>query len=257
MNSASSVTVITGASRGLGLAIASRLLARGHRVLALQRQPNATLEVVAARHGHQGARLESWAVDLVDAPTAARRLQTWVEGLPRNDIAELTLINNAALLVEPGPLAGADLEALSAATRVGIEAPLLLTCAFLKASTDLTVPRKVLNISSGLGQRAMAGSTAYCATKAGLDHLSRSLALEEAERAHGARIVSLAPGVIDTDMQVQLRSADPASFSSQARFAGLKAHGQLDSADQAADKVLAWLDRPDFGETPVADVREA
>ena len=82
-----------------------------------------------------------------------------------------------------------------------------------------------------------------------------ALALEEAQRTHGARVVSLAPGVIATDMQVQLRSADPALFSDRAAFVALHEQGQLDTPAQAAAKVLRVLARPDFGAEPVADVR--
>jgi NAD(P)-dependent dehydrogenase (short-subunit alcohol dehydrogenase family) len=115
----------------------------------------------------------------------------------------------------------------------------------------------VLNISSGLGRFAMAGSAVYCAAKAGLDHLSRAVALEEAARPNGAKIVSLAPGVVDTDMQLQLRNADPAVFAEAVRFAGMKAEGRLDSAASAAAKVLAWLQRADFGSHPIGDVRDS
>jgi NAD(P)-dependent dehydrogenase (short-subunit alcohol dehydrogenase family) len=97
----------------------------------------------------------------------------------------------------------------------------------------------------------------YCAAKAGLDHLSRAVALEEAARPNGAKIVSLAPGVVDTDMQLQLRSADPAAFADAARFASMKAEGRLDSAASAAAKVLAWLQRADFGSHPIGDVRDS
>ena len=247
------VTIITGASRGLGLGLATQLLERGHRVLTLQRTPHTGLAAQAER---LGGRLEQWSVDLTEPTQAAARLKAWVQALPRTQVASLHLINNAALLVEPGPLAAAEPGAVSAALRASLEAPLLLTGAFLAASADMTVPRKVLNISSGLGRFAMAGSAVYCAAKAGMDHFSRALALEEAERPHGASIVSLAPGVIDTDMQVQLRGADPARFSSQGRFAGLKAQGQLASADAAAAKVLACLDAEDFGQKVIADVRD-
>ena len=247
------VTIITGASRGLGLGLATHLLKRGHRILTLQRTPYAGLALEAER---LGCMLEQWSVDLTEPTQAAARLKAWVETLPRSQVAELHLINTAALLVEPGPLAAAEPGAVSAALRASLEAPLLLTGAFLAASADLTVPRKVLNISSGLGRFAMAGGTVYCAAKAGMDHFSRALALEEAERPHGARIVSLAPGVIDTDMQVQLRGADPARFSSQGRFASLKDQGQLDSTDAAAAKVLACLDAEDFGQKVIADVRD-
>ena len=247
------VTIITGASRGLGLGLARLLLQRGHRVLTLQRSPNPTLEGLASS---QGLQLEQWSVDLTAAAEPAARLKDWVQALPRESVASLQLINNAALLAEPGPLAAAEPTAVAAALRASLEAPLLLTGAFLAASADMTVPRKVLNISSGLGRFAMAGSAVYCAAKAGMDHFSRALALEEAELPHGAKIVSLAPGVIDTDMQVQLRGADPARFSSQGRFAGLKDQGQLDGADAAAAKVLASLDAEDFGQKVIADVRD-
>ena len=91
-----------------------------------------------------------------------------------------------------------------------------------------------------------------------MDHFSRALALDEAHRgAGGARVVSLAPGVIDTDMQVQLRSADAAGFPERAGFVALKENGQLTSAHDAAARVLAYLARADFGTNPVADVRDA
>lgn len=247
------VSIVTGASRGLGLGITRQLLQRGHRVLTLQRSPNPALADEAAR---LGAALEQWSVDLTQPAEATARVKAWVQSLSRAEVSALHLINNAALLTEPGPLSSADPAGLAAALRVSLEAPLLLTGAFLAASTDLSVPRKVLNISSGLGRFAMAGSSVYCAAKAGMDHFSRAVALEEAERPHGAKIVSLAPGVIDTDMQVQLRGADPARFSSQGRFAGLKAQGQLDSIEAAAAKVLACLDASDFGQKVISDVRD-
>ena len=132
---------------------------------------------------------------------------------------------------------------------------MLLTAAFLRATTGWVGPRKVLNISSGLGRRAMASQAAYCAVKAGMDHFTRCLALEEALKPNGAKVCSLAPGVIDTDMQVTLRSADVAVFPDQGRFAGLKAQGKLTSPADAAASVLAWLGRADFGTDAVADVR--
>ena len=103
----------------------------------------------------------------------------------------------------------------------------------------------------------MAGQATYCAAKAGMDQmLSRAIALDQAELANGARIVALAPGVIDTDMQVQLRGADGAGFPDQGNFIRLKESGQLTSSHDAAARVIAYLQRKDFGTSPVADVRE-
>jgi NAD(P)-dependent dehydrogenase (short-subunit alcohol dehydrogenase family) len=88
-----------------------------------------------------------------------------------------------------------------------------------------------------------------------MDHFTRCLALEEAQTPRGARVCSLAPGVIDTDMQLQLRSADAMNFPDQGSFAGLHEKGQLSSPADAAKRLLAYLNRPDFGAEPVADVR--
>ncbi|MFM2428112.1 MAG: hypothetical protein RL707_1939, partial [Pseudomonadota bacterium] len=154
------------------------------------------------------------------------------------------------------PLSGSDPLDLARALRVGLEAPMLLTAAFLKATQAWNLPRKVLNISSGLGRRAMASQAAYCAAKAGMDHFTRCVALDEALKPYGAKVCSLAPGVIDTDMQVQLRGADIAEFPDKLNFENLKLKGQLTSPTDAAKHVLSYLARSDFGSIPVADVRD-
>jgi benzil reductase ((S)-benzoin forming) len=102
----------------------------------------------------------------------------------------------------------------------------------------------------------MASQAAYCAAKAGMDHFTRCVALEEAGKPNGARVCSLAPGVIDTGMQVELRNADPSQFPDIRTFIGLKEKGALDSPARAAARVLAFLARDTFGANPVADVRD-
>jgi len=230
--------IVTGSSRGLGAALAEQLAAAGHTVVGIARKSNPALKA------------EQWALDLADPLPAAERLQAWLR--EHTGWESATLVNNAALLSAPGPLAASGLAELSAALRVGLEAPTLLSRVFL-AETSGVARRRILNISSGLGRRAMAGSASYCAVKAGLDHLSRALALE----APDVGVVSLAPGVIDTDMQVQLRGADPARFPEQTRFQGLKDGGQLQTAEATAAAVLRYLERPDFGQNVIADIREA
>ncbi len=187
--------------------------------------------------------------------SASTRLEAWLTSR-QNAFSSVTLINNAALAGKAGPIGESDPAALAAVLRVGLEAPMLLTRAFLRATRDWRIPRRVLNISSGAGKKPLSGTAAYCAAKAGLDHFSRVVALDEAHTPNSAMIVSLAPGVIDTDMQTELRESDPRAFPNQPLFAAMKSEGQLASADAAAIKVLAFLDRPDFGTHPVADVRD-
>jgi NAD(P)-dependent dehydrogenase (short-subunit alcohol dehydrogenase family) len=246
--------IITGASRGMGEAIATQLLSSPkHCVIGISRGQSAAL-TEAARIS--GAELEQWTHDLAEPLSAAKALQAWLEALPPGRFSSATLINNAGVVPMPGPVDDTSLEELSAALRVGLEATLLLSSAFLRATAQLGSQRRILNISSGLGRRAMAGSAAYCAAKAGMDNLSRAMALDEAAKPAGAVIVSLAPGVIDTDMQTQLRAGDPAKFPDQAQFVNFKTSGQLQSPPDAARKVLAYLARADFGRITLADLRD-
>lgn len=251
------LVILTGASRGLGLAMARQLVAPGRPLLGLSRHTNPELDALARS---QGATVLQWSVDLAEPAPVAARLQQWLSQLDAPSLASATLINNAGVIPEIAPLERCPPDGIAQALRVGLEAPMLLTAAFLNASgawvdAGWRGPRKVLNISSGLGRRAMAAQAPYCAAKAGMDHFSRCVALDEARREHGARIVSLAPGVIDTDMQTQLRAGDPAGFPDLQRFVELQRQKQLTSPEDAAAQVLAWLQRPDFGREPVADVR--
>ncbi len=247
------LTIVTGSSRGLGAALVARRLLPGHRVLGIARGHNAALQ---ARADAAGIQLEQWAMDLVDAPAAAQRLQDWLAGIDGAGLASATLINNAGLVGAPAVLDRVPLATLSAAMRVGLESALLLCAAFLAATDGWTARRRVMNISSGLGRRAMAGSAAYCAAKAGMDHFSRAVALEQAGRPNGARVESIAPGVIDTDMQAELRGADPALFPEREMFAQLHAQGQLTSPADCAAQLIARLERADFGDEVITDIRQ-
>jgi NAD(P)-dependent dehydrogenase (short-subunit alcohol dehydrogenase family) len=244
--------IVSGHSRGLGAGIAAQLLKPGHKVLGIARKANAML---ADQASAQGASLEQWTADLAEPLAAAERLRSWLADLNPKDFERAVLINNAGAINPPSALRDADLAGLASVLRVGLEATLLLSAAFLDATRDWPGERRLLNISSGLGRRAMASSAAYCAAKAGMDHLTRCIALEEALVPNGARVASLAPGVIDTDMQGQLREAKAADFPDRDNFVALQRDGQLLSGEAAAARVLAFLARADFGSQPVADVR--
>lgn len=245
--------ILTGASRGMGLAMAEQLLKAGNSLLCISRHTNPDLDKFAQQ---EGVPLIQWTHDLADGVGASERLKTWLQNLNPSQLASVSLINNAGVIPPILPLGQSRPADLAQALRVGLEAPMALCAAFLGATSHWSIPRKVLNISSGLGRFAMASQAGYCAAKAGMDHFTRCMAFDEALHAHGAKVCSLAPGVIDTDMQVQLRGASGESFPDQSKFLQLKAQGQLSSPAQAATQVLRYLAKPDYGDKPVADVRD-
>ena len=244
--------ILTGASRGMGLAMAEQLLQKGNALVCLSRHAHPDL---AAAAQHAKVPLIQWTQDLADTEAASARLRDWLQGQNPADFASASLINNAGVIPPIVPLSHSRPADLAQALRVGLEAPMALCAVFLGATQRWPLPRKVLNISSGLGRYPMASQAAYCAAKAGMDHFTRCMALDEALHANGAKVCSLAPGVIDTDMQGQLRGAASEAFPDQSKFLQLKAQGQLSSPEQAAEQVLRFLARPDFGQEPVADVR--
>ncbi|WP_447920458.1 SDR family oxidoreductase [Achromobacter aegrifaciens] len=244
------IAILTGASRGIGAAMARGLAKPGTRLITLARREDPEL---AAYARSQDAQLEQLSVDLSDLNAVETVAQRICASLPR-DAGRYLLINNAGTV---HPIAGTDAlvdgAALAAAFNLNVSAVMLLTARFLAAVEDLKADRRVLNISSGAGRNPNAGWGVYCATKAALDMYSRVVKAEQG--ADGARIVALAPGIVDTDMQVAIRSSDPESFPALAKFQDFHATGKLSSPANVASRILAYLDREDFGTTEIDDIR--
>jgi NAD(P)-dependent dehydrogenase (short-subunit alcohol dehydrogenase family) len=171
MNALNHLTLITGASRGMGFSMARQLLTAGHTVLGISRTAVPELQEHAQ---HVGATVLQWAHDLADSGSLSEKLESWLkDSHAKAAWTSVTLINNAGVIPQIGSLDQIAEADLARALRVGLEAPMQITAAFLRATGGWQAPRKVLNISSGLGRRAMASQAAYCAAKAGMDHFTR------------------------------------------------------------------------------------
>lgn len=237
--------VVTGHSRGLGAAIAARLLARGARVLGVARRGNLAL---AREHG---AALAETSLDLADAAAllewlGTRALERFLEGAE-----PALLVNNAGTVQPTGALETQDAAAVSRAATLNVTAPLVLSAAFATA-TRAARDRRILHVSSGAGTSPYAGWSVYCASKAALDHHARAAALD---RSPGLRIGSVAPGVVDTDMQAEMRAMTDDIFPARHRFVELKREGRLSSPEQAGRAVADLLLSDAFGAEPVTDLR--
>lgn len=249
------LAVVTGTSRGLGEALAHQLLAPDACVITIARKDNPALATQART---TGARLHQLTGDLSDPAQLQRLCNEMIALLPAR-AERMLLINNAgtvAPIVPAGALQPGDILQAAQAMQLNVVAPMALTATFLQASATRSPDRRVLNISSGAGRTPMAGWATYCTTKAALDMYSRVLKQEQATLgAQGARVVALAPGVVDTGMQGEIRAADPAAFPALARFQALHADGQLSAPGHVAGRILTYLARADFGQTELDDIR--
>ncbi len=241
-----SKAVVTGHSRGLGLAVAEALLGRGIPVLGLSRSPAAGLA------GRFPGLLAEVAVDLGDpdglaAWAGGADLGRFLEG-----VSQALLVNNAGLVTPIAALGRQGAAAISRAVAVNVAGPLVLADAFVSA-TGRVADRRILHVSSGAGRKPYAGWSVYCATKAALDMHAQAAMLDGVP---GLRVSSVAPGVIDTDMQATIRGSKADDFPTLGRFHALKAEGGLSTPAEAAGKLVSFLLRDGFGGNPVADVRD-
>lgn len=234
--------IITGHTRGLGRALAELYLRRGWRVLGLAR---GAADIVSPN-------LRQVQIDLADGAALASRLSDGLLWGFLADAGKILLINNAAA-VSPNAVSGRQRpsEILSAVS-LNVAAPLLLANAVLAARPAL-VPLDILHIGSGAGRKSYAGWSVYGASKAALDHHARCLAAEHHENVRAA---CLAPGVVDTDMQAQIRASDAAAFPLHARFVSLKNEGGLQTAADTAAKIAAYVESERFGTEAAADIRD-
>jgi benzil reductase ((S)-benzoin forming) len=230
-----SVAVITGASRGLGAGLATRLAAAGLRLgLCARTQPPVPA----------GTEAVSRAVDVTDAGQVDRFAAEVVERFGCIDL----WINNAGVLDPIGPLADADPQALVHHMAVNVNGVLFGTRAFARHVRQRPGNGVLVNVSSGAGRSPREGWAAYCASKAAVDMLTEVVALEG--RPDGLRAYALSPGLVDTDMQALIRSTPIEAFPSVERFQRAHQQGSFNSPAWVAEYVFALLDgdQPDHGD---------
>jgi 3-oxoacyl-[acyl-carrier protein] reductase len=215
------VAIVTGASRGIGRAIARRLAAQGAHVVAAARGDNA--RPVAEEITAEGGRADAVALDVTDAGAAGAMVAATLERLGRIDI----LVNNAGITRDQLMLRmkREDWDAVLATNLTGAFA---LTQAVLKPMVRQRGGR-IVCISSVVGQSGNAGQANYAASKAGLIGFAKAVALEVASRNVTVNVV--APGMIETDMTQAI--AEKAKESLLGRIP----LGRLGTADEVAAAV--------------------
>ena len=215
---------VTGTSRGLGKAIAIQLLEQGWNVTGISR--NQSIE--HAKYIHVIA-------DLSDS-NCVNALSLGLNP----DAEDYMLIHNAGTLGEIGYVGEVSDAMIQQGFQLNLITPSILTNQFLHETQHKK--RTVVAITSGASKNAYDGWGMYCSSKAGLDAYFAVVMKEvELRNDKNTRIYSIAPGVVDTSMQEQIRRSDKHSFSNLARFTELKELNQLDSAENVAKKIITFL----------------
>jgi len=228
------VAWVTGGGRGIGRA-AALVLAQFGAAVAVNARTQLEVDEVADDARHRGGRVEPFVCDVSDWQSVLETLGQIESTLGPVDI----LINNAGVL---GPLAR-TWESPPREWARAIEVNLIGAYYCARAVLPGMVARRrgsIVNISSGAASFAAPNWSAYAASKAGLDHFTRSLAVEL--EGTGVRVNSLHPGVVETAMVQTLRTATPEQLPASRRkfFEEVTARGEA-LEPEVAGRVIAWL----------------
>jgi len=233
---------ITGTSTGIGKAIAERLLAKKEvTIFGLSRRQ--TISHPNYRHV---------AMDL-SRPENLLQFE-----FPEINRAErIVLINNAGVIGDIGFVGNKDNSIIVSTYNINIVSPSILINRFIKKYQSMETEKTILNISSGAARHSIAAWSDYCASKSALDMFSQTVAeeqsfLPESQRFH---VFSVAPGIVDTPMQDQIRDAGKERFPYHETFVDYKAQNLLTLPEEVAVGVQDIIENPAKYSEVIMDLR--
>lgn len=220
------IVIITGGSKGLGHGIAEEYHKNGYRVISIARTKLAKEYTV-----------EQYQCDLSDVVQIEKTIKEIFSHLDKANTSILTLFNNAGTIGTVNTLGNIEPTEISYIMQVNLVAPLILSSLFIKLSKGWSCKKKIINISSGAAVNPYESWTMYCAAKAGLDMMTKVISKEQKEFKNGVKIVSIYPGVVDTQMQAIARNTPKEKFKSVQRFIDFYEHGELSTPKQVAEQI--------------------
>jgi benzil reductase ((S)-benzoin forming) len=243
--------IITGVSRGIGEAIARKLLRKGNTLFCTSRTMNEDLVETASS---LDVPLFYYEADLVEKGSSEKFMHEVFSRIIPDSSTRIALINNAGMLEPISRIENADPEVMEKHLKLNLLAPAVLSSLFIKQSGNLPIVKVILNISSGASAYPYAAWAMYCASKAGLDMLTRTIGLEQSTSLHPVKTLALAPGIVDTNMQTQIRQSDAGQFIEKDKFIKLHEERKLSDPAVVAGIIVKALFNPEIPQGEVMNI---
>ena len=220
------ILIITGGSKGIGLGLAKEYHKNGYRIISISRSKIEKLYSV-----------EQYQCDITNIEKIEEIFVEIFSQLDSTTTKNITLINNAGNLGEVNTIEHIKASDIQYTISVNLIAPLIINSQFIKLTKGWKCKKQIFNISSGAAVNAYESWAMYCTSKAGVDMMTKVISKEQKEQKNGVSIVSIYPGIVDTDMQSQARNTPKENFKSVQRFIDFYDQGDLFTPKEVAKKI--------------------
>ena len=232
---------ITGTSRGIGKAVAEALLEdENNQVLGISRN-----------HTLQHRNYTPLYLDLNDLESV-REFQFG----EHRDAEKIVLVNNAGILGHVTQVGRMYHDKIIQSYHVNLVSPSILINTFIGQYQDRDIEKMVLNTSSGAARHTIPSWSTYCSTKSGIEMFLRVIEDEQKDFEYPFKIYSVAPGVVDTEMQDEIREVEPENFRELSRFVQLKKEGKLVDPKAVGKKFADIMEHPGNYPKTLMDLRD-
>ncbi len=220
-----SLFFITGASRGLGESLAQLALQEGHTVIGISR----------SRSSFEHPNFKQHQVDLTNAKELAQ-VESVFKAHTTEDFQKVHLVNNSGMIFPVGDVGTLSADEITNGVQINFTSAVLLSNLFLKIFKSHTAEQVITVVTSGVAKYPKATWSVYSAAKAGLNAFAIALS-EELKKDSKYQVICFEPGIIDTQMQAEIRAIPASQFPDVDRFKDFKTSGALASPLKVATKL--------------------
>jgi benzil reductase ((S)-benzoin forming) len=237
------ILIITGGSKGIGKAIAKKYASKNYKVYSLSRS---TVDL---------ENITQISVDLSNLKETESSFKMLLTEFNIEQVSSITLINNAGRIGKISSLENLKTEDIAKTIQLNTITPLVLSSLFISILEKTNCKKQIINISSGAAKTPYQGWSVYCTSKAGIDMMTKTIANEQIAIKNSVKCVSIYPGVVDTNMQTDIRNTQEKDFSSLQRFKDLKENNELYSAEFVAEKIYTIDTKNQLKSGDIVDLR--
>ncbi|MCH7409213.1 SDR family NAD(P)-dependent oxidoreductase [Belliella sp. DSM 111904] len=239
-----SLYIITGTSKGIGEALL-HLLAKNN--------DNTIVSISRSSLNFEQSNVKHFEIDLGNFDQLTQCLD---KVFLKDTFGKIVLINNAGWIGEINHFGKLAHQSIADIYKINAIAPAILMNEYFKRYAHLSADKIIINISSGAAEKVIDGWSGYSSTKSSLNMLSKIAQEESNQNQNGIRVFAVSPGVVDTKMQENIRSAPRSGFSSLEKFEKLKSENVLNSPKEAAEKIIYIISQFDRLDGVLQDVRD-